>query len=197
MKGWGLAMELSWSGLGVRVTLGTCHVNPRVIVTCHVCSAGATGWDDGGEVGLGLENVHSRSRRGGLSGQGGHGAGGEAGHDAPLTLHRDIDHRGVTRHDILVTCHGILVTSLSGVALIHAGLTDTACNSKNVIYGDKTSRNFELKYSKRQFSAHKKCFMLRDENFLGIFINEEFLLTHDRIIILKIAPLRSLIRRDL
>ena len=136
MKGWGLAMELSWSGLGVRVTLGTCHVNPRVIVTCHVCSAGATGWDDGGEVGQSLENVHIRSGEGGFSGQRGHGAGGEAGHDAPLTLHWDIHYRyrGVTCHKFLVLCHGILVTSrpISGVALIYfgPGQTDTACNKK-------------------------------------------------------------------
>ena len=60
----------------VRVTLVTCHVNTRDIVTF----AGGPGGDDGGEVGgRGLEDVDPRTRGGRLSGQGGHGAGGEAG----------------------------------------------------------------------------------------------------------------------
>lgn len=140
----------------IRVTLLTCHVEPRDIVTCHVVTghvgqAGAPGGDDGGDVRL--EDVDPGGG-GGLGGQGGHGGGGGARH-TPLALHRDVRDGGVMGHALLVTCRDILVTTLSlplsAIALIHAGLTDTACNSKNVIYDDKTSRNFELKYSKRQF----------------------------------------------
>ena len=77
----------------VRVTLVTCHVNTRDIVTF----VRGPGGDDGGEVGgRRLKDVDPGTRGGRLGGQGGHGASGEAGGqmEAGLTLHRDVDHGG-------------------------------------------------------------------------------------------------------